>query len=56
MNSDILKTGQSCVAVEVDPLANFVLPFNVEVTLPPSVVNPTVIQVRTLSVDSSRAT
>ncbi len=55
MNSDILKTGQSCVAVEVDSLANFVLPFNVEVTLPPSVVNPTVIQVRTLVVDSSKS-
>ncbi|MCU1268548.1 MAG: domain containing protein [Acidobacteria bacterium] len=55
MNSDILKTGQSCVAVEVDPLANFTLPFNVEVTLPPSVVNPTVIQVRTLTVDSSKS-
>lgn len=55
MNADVLKTGQSCVAVEVDPLAPFTLPFNVEVTLPPSVVNPNVIQVRTLTVDSSKS-
>ncbi|HLO00215.1 MAG TPA: carboxypeptidase-like regulatory domain-containing protein [Pyrinomonadaceae bacterium] len=55
MNADILKSGQSCVAVEVDPLANFTLPFNVEVTLPPSVVNPNVVQVRTLTVDSSKS-
>jgi len=55
MNADILKSGQSCVAVEVDPLANFTLPFNVEVTLPPSVVNPNVIQVRTLAVDSAKS-
>jgi cytochrome c5 len=55
MNADILKSGQSCVAVEVDPLANFTLPFNVEVTMPPSVVNPAVIQVRTLTVDSLKS-
>jgi cytochrome c5 len=55
MNADILKSGQSCVAVEVDPQANFVLPFNVEVTLPPSKPNPTVIQVRTLNVNSSKS-
>ena len=55
MNADILKSGQSCVAVEVDPAAGFILPFNVEVTLPPSVVNPNVIQVRTLTVDSTKS-
>ncbi|MEK6282989.1 MAG: hypothetical protein AABN95_21740 [Acidobacteriota bacterium] len=55
MNADVLKTDQSCVAVEVDPLAGFTLPFNVEVTMPPSVVNPTVIQVRTLTVDSTKS-
>jgi hypothetical protein len=55
MNADILKSGQSCVAVEVDPGAGFTLPFDVEVTLPPSVVNPSVIQVRTLTVDSTKS-
>jgi cytochrome c5 len=55
MNADILKSGQSCIAVEVDPLANFTLPFNVEVTMPPSVVNPNVTQVRTLTVDSLKS-
>lgn len=55
MNADILKSGQSCVAVEVDPAAGFTLPFDVEVTLPPSVVNPNVIQVRTLTVDSTKS-
>jgi cytochrome c5 len=55
MNADILKSGQSCVAVEVDPAAGFTLPFDVEVTLPPSVVNPAVIQVRTLTVDSTKS-
>jgi len=55
MNADILKSGQSCVAVEVDPGAGFTLPFNVEVTMPPSVVNPNVIQVRTLNVDSTKS-
>ncbi len=55
MNADILKSGQSCVAVEVDPAANFTLPFNVEVTMPPSVVNPQVIQVRTLAVDTTKS-
>jgi hypothetical protein len=55
MNADILKTGQSCVAVEVDPAANFTLPFDVEVTMQPSVVNPNVIQVRTLTVDSTKS-
>lgn len=52
MNADILKQGQACVAVEVDPTAGFVFNFDVEVTMPPSVVNPNVIQVRTLSVDT----
>ena len=55
MNADILKSGQSCVAVEVDPAAGFTLPFDVEVTMPPSVVNPNVIQVRTLTVDSTKS-
>jgi cytochrome c5 len=55
MNADVLKSGQSCVAVEVDPGATFTPPFDVEVTLPPSVVNPNVIQVRTLNVDSMKS-
>jgi mono/diheme cytochrome c family protein/cytochrome c5 len=54
LNADILKSGQSCVAVELDPAAGFALPVNVEVTMPPSVVNPNVIQVRTFSVDSNK--
>ncbi len=55
LNADILKSGQSCVAVEVDPAAGFTLPLDVEVTLQPSVVNPNVIQVRTLVVDSQKS-
>ncbi len=51
MNADILKSGQSCVAVEV--AADLPLPFDVEVVMQPSVVNPNVIQVRTLHVDST---
>lgn len=51
MNADILKSDQSCVAVEVDPAANFPFPLNVEVTMQPSVVNLDVIQVRTLTID-----
>jgi hypothetical protein len=54
INADILKSGQSCVAVEVDPSASFSFPFNAEVTMPPSVVNPNTIQVRTLSVTSAK--
>ncbi|XIA62100.1 carboxypeptidase-like regulatory domain-containing protein [Bradyrhizobium sp. TZ2] len=54
MNADILKSGQSCVAVEVDPAAGFSLPFDAEVVMQPSVVNPNVIQVRTLTVDTTR--
>ncbi len=53
MNADILKTGESCVAVEVDPAAGFSFPLNVEVNLQPSVVNPTAVQVRTLTINSS---
>lgn len=55
MNADILKTGQSCVAVELDPKAGFTLPLSVEVTMQPSKPNPEVIQVRTLTVDSMRS-
>lgn len=55
LNADILKQGQACVAVELDPAANFSLPLSVEVTMPPSVVNPNVVQVRQFSVDSQRS-
>lgn len=54
LNADILKSGQSCVAVEVDSSLTSVLPFNVEVVMQPSVVAPGVIQVRTLNVDSQK--
>ncbi len=56
LNADILKTDQSCVAVELDPVAGFSLPLEVEVTLQPSVVNPDVIQVRTLTVETLKST
>jgi len=52
LNADILKSGQSCVAVEVSPSLASAVPFNVEVVMQPSVVNPGVVQVRTLNVDS----
>jgi cytochrome c5 len=55
MNADILKSGQSCVAVELDPAANFTLPLDVEVVLQPSVPNPNVTQVRHLLVDSTKS-
>jgi cytochrome c5 len=55
LNADILKEDQSCVAVELDPAAGFQLPLSVEVVLQPSVVNPNVIQVRTLTVDSTKS-
>jgi hypothetical protein len=55
MNADILKSGQSCLAVEVDPGATFSPTFDVEVTLSPSKPNPTVIQKRVLSVDSNKS-
>ena len=55
MNADILKSGQSCVAVELDAAANFTLPLNVEVVMQPSKPNPNVIQVRTLTVDSTKS-
>lgn len=55
LNADILKSGQSCVAVELDPAAGFTLPLDVEVVLQPSVVNPNVIQLRTLHVDSTKS-
>ena len=55
MNADILKSGQSCVAVEVDSSLSPLLPFKVEVVMQPSVVNPAVIQVRQdLNVDTLR--
>ena len=53
MNADILKQGESCVAVEVDPAAGFSFPLHVEVNLQPSVVNPTAIQVRSLTINAS---
>jgi hypothetical protein len=46
INSDIQKVGQSCVAVEVDSSLSSLMPFQVEVVMQPSVVNPGVIQVR----------
>ncbi|MBI1850337.1 MAG: hypothetical protein HYR85_08345 [Planctomycetes bacterium] len=55
MNADILKSGQSCVAVELDPAAGFTLPLDVEVILQPSVPNPNVIQVRHLLCDSTKS-
>ncbi len=55
MNADILKTGQSCVAVELDPTASFTVPLAVEVVMQPSKPNPGVIQVRTLTVDSTKS-
>ena len=55
INADILKSGQSCVAVEVDPDAGFVSPLQVEITMQPSVVNPEVIQVRTETIDISQS-
>jgi mono/diheme cytochrome c family protein/cytochrome c5 len=54
INADILKSGQSCVAVEVDSSLDSLRPFNVEVVMQPSVVNPGVIQVRTLNVDTPK--
>ncbi|HKU42767.1 MAG TPA: hypothetical protein VJR89_31630, partial [Polyangiales bacterium] len=56
MNADILKDGESCLAVEVDPAAGFSLPLNVEVVMQPSQVAPGVIQVRTLTVESLKST
>jgi cytochrome c5 len=54
-NADILKTGQSCVAIEVDSSLSSNLPFQVEMVMQPSKPNPGVIQVRqNLTVDSLR--
>jgi hypothetical protein len=53
LNGDILKSGESCVAVEVDPAAGFTFPLNVEVSLQPSKPNPAAVQVRTLTINSS---
>jgi hypothetical protein len=53
MNGDILKSGESCLAVEIDPAATFSYPLNVEVNLQPSKPNPTVVQVRTLTIASA---
>ncbi|HVO92679.1 MAG TPA: carboxypeptidase-like regulatory domain-containing protein [Terriglobales bacterium] len=53
LNGDILKSGESCVAVEVDPMAGFTFPLSVEVNLQPSRPNPTAVQVRTLTINSS---
>lgn len=54
INADILKSGQSCVAVEVDSSLSSLIPFNVEVVMQPSVVNPGVIQVRQLNIDTAK--
>jgi hypothetical protein len=54
INSDIFKSTPSCVAVEVDSSLDSLRPFNVEVVMQPSVVNPGVIQVRTLNIDTPR--
>jgi len=51
MNADILKQGESCVAVEYDH-ASLSAPFDVEVVMQPSKANPGVFQVRTLHVDA----
>ena len=51
MNADILKQGESCVAVEYDH-ASLSQPFDVEVVMQPSKANPGVFQVRTLHVDA----
>jgi hypothetical protein len=53
LNGDILKSGESCLAVEIDPAASFVYPLHVEVNLQPSKPNPTVVQVRDLVINSS---
>jgi len=55
LNADILKTGQSCLAVELDPAAGFTLPLTVEVVMQPSKPNPGVIQVRQFSIDSTQS-
>lgn len=49
VNADILKQGESCVAVEYDPGAGFTPPLDIEINMQPSVVNPDVIQVRTIT-------
>ena len=51
MNADIQKQGESCVAIEVDQ-NKLTLPFHAEVVMQPSKVNPGVLQVRDLLVDS----
>jgi hypothetical protein len=53
LNGDIFKSGESCVAVEIDPAASFTFPLDVEVNLQPSVPNPTAVQVRKLTINSS---
>ncbi|SMF56569.1 PKD domain-containing protein [Tistlia consotensis] len=55
LNADILKTGQSCLAVELDPAAGFTLPLTVEVVMQPSKPNPSVIQVRQFTLDSTQS-
>lgn len=49
VNADILKQGESCVAIEYDVAAGFVAPLDIEITMQPSVVNPAVNQVRTVT-------
>lgn len=49
VNADILKQGESCVAVEYDAAAGFSAPLDIEIIMQPSVVNPTVNQVRTVT-------
>jgi hypothetical protein len=53
LNGDILKSGESCLAVEIDPAASFIYPLHVEVNLQPSKPNPTVVQVRDLVINSA---
>jgi hypothetical protein len=53
LNGDILKSGESCLAVEIDPASSFIYPLHVEVNLQPSKPNPTVVQVRDLVINSS---
>lgn len=52
MNADILKQGESCVAVEYDH-AQLFAPFDVEVVMQPSLANPGVFQVRTLHITNA---
>jgi cytochrome c5 len=52
MNADILKQGESCVAVEYNH-QQLSAPFDIEVVMQPSLANPGVFQVRTLHIGSA---